>query len=62
MTLPVLNNARHVLFLVTGRNKAAVLQQVLEDETPRYPAQMINPRSGSLVWFADRDAASLLQR
>ena len=60
MTAPALNSAGTVLFLVTGKSKAAILREVLLDETPRYPAQMINPVRGELLWYADRDAASQL--
>jgi 6-phosphogluconolactonase len=61
LTLPVLNNALHVAFLVSGSDKASVLRSVLrgDDEKP-YPAQLVRPTHGSLKWFVDRDAASLL--
>jgi 6-phosphogluconolactonase len=60
LTLPVINNAQHVMFLVAGRMKAPIVREVLEDDIPRHPAQLVNPRSGSLLWLVDRDAASLL--
>jgi 6-phosphogluconolactonase len=63
LTLPVLNNAAHVIFLVSGEDKASTLQAVLEgDHAPaRFPAQVIRPTHGSLLWLVDRAAASLLQ-
>ncbi len=61
LTLPVLCNAGNILFLATGRNKAAVLHEIVEDGNPRgYPAGLVQPASGKLIWMADRDAASLL--
>lgn len=60
MTLPVINNARTVLFLVSGREKADILREVLEDDTPRYPAQLVQPGNGRLFWYVDADAAVVL--
>jgi 6-phosphogluconolactonase len=60
MTLPVINNASTILFLVSGREKARILWEVLEDDTPRYPAQLVQPGSGRLFWCVDADAAVAL--
>jgi 6-phosphogluconolactonase len=63
LTLPVLNNADHILFIVGGADKAETLQAVLEgdQQTPRFPAQLIRPTHGSLVWLVDQAAASHLR-
>ena len=64
MTLPLLNQARQVLFMVAGAGKAAMLQQVLSDvvgstgQMP--PAKLIRPVSGELEWLVDAAAASQL--
>jgi len=61
VTMPVINNGRHVVFLVTGREKAQRLKEVLRsEEFPRYPAQLVKPVDGTLEWLVDDDAASLL--
>ncbi len=60
LTVPAINNAATVAFLVSGKSKAAILKDVLEDGEPRYPAQHINPASGRLFWLVDKDAASRL--
>jgi 6-phosphogluconolactonase len=59
-TLPLINAARCVAFLVSGTDKAAVLRSVLEDSVPgeQYPAKLVEPSEGNLVWFLDRAAAS----
>ena len=61
-TLPVLNAARAVAFLVSGTDKAAVLQIVMEQNQPgeQYPAKLVRPTDGRLIWFLDRAAASEL--
>ncbi len=56
LTLPVLNNARHVMFLASGASKKHVLRRVLRPTENALPAQRVRPRNGSLVWFADRAA------
>jgi len=62
VTLPVLNAARCVAFLVSGTDKAAVLRSVLEENVPgeQYPARLVQPKNGKVIWFLDRAAASSL--
>jgi 6-phosphogluconolactonase len=62
LTVPVLNAARRVAFLVSGTDKAAVLHEVLEGNAPaeKYPAKLVRPTEGKLIWFLDRAAASQL--
>ncbi|MFI5395528.1 MAG: 6-phosphogluconolactonase [Candidatus Binatia bacterium] len=62
LTLPVLNEARLVIFLASGRTKAEMLRHVLrgERQPERWPAQAIQPHEGRLVWLVDRDAAATL--
>ena len=61
MTLPVLNNANSVVFLVTGASKAEILRTVMNtDPNPDlYPAQAISPTNGAVSWFVDEAAARL---
>lgn len=60
LTAPVVNKARKVVFMATGKNKAKMLQNVLEGESnvSLYPSQIIQPITGTLYWFVDQEAAS----
>jgi len=62
LTIPVLNQADQVIFLVSGEQKAEALREVLQGkyEPMRYPAQFIKPVRGRLLWLVDRPAAKLL--
>ncbi len=63
-TPPLLNAARHVLFLVTGSEKAEAVQAVLEgpDQPEEYPAQIVRPPKGEVVWMLDTGAAAKLTK
>jgi 6-phosphogluconolactonase len=60
LTLPVINSARHVFLLVTGSDKAGIVQAVLEGPAQQLPAQRVAPGTGELVWLLDAAAASQL--
>jgi 6-phosphogluconolactonase len=62
LTLPVLNAARCVAFMVSGIDKAPALHEVLEGSAPAemYPSKLVQPSAGKLIWFVDRAAASQL--
>jgi 6-phosphogluconolactonase len=63
-TLPLLNAARCVAFLVSGTDKATALRSVLEENMAgeQYPAKLVQPTDGKLIWFLDRGAASGLSQ
>ncbi len=64
LTPPAINNAAHVIFMVTGADKAPALTAVLERvyEPDQLPAQLIRPVNGTLLWLVDTAAGGLLTR
>jgi len=58
LTLPVLNHARSVIFLVSGAGKTEALQAVFSDTEEGPPAKMVSPENGRLLWLLDRAAAT----
>lgn len=62
LTLPVLEAAHRVVFLIAGAEKAETLRGVLEGKAdPPFPAQMVVPVHGERLFLVDQAAASLLE-
>ena len=63
LTLPVINNARHVLFVAGGAGKKSILAEVLGPglHRSRLPAELVSPSDGDLQWFVDEAAAGNLR-
>ena len=62
LTLPVINHAAHVVFLVAGAGKAAALQGVLHPVAGEsLPAGRVQPTDGTLRWLTDQAAAGSLR-
>jgi len=62
LTPPVFNNAARVMFIVAGERKAQAVKNVLQgpQDPSRFPAQLIDPKEGAVIWLLDKAAASLL--
>jgi 6-phosphogluconolactonase len=62
LTASILNRARRTIFLVVGASKALALARIVEGprEAESYPAQLIAPQAGELLWLVDEAAASEL--
>lgn len=62
LTLPVINNSKNIIFLVTGKNKANVVKNVLKKKDASLPASMVGLGHGDLYFVLDKEAASLFFR
>ncbi|MEM0931261.1 MAG: 6-phosphogluconolactonase [Bacteroidota bacterium] len=58
----VINRAKEVVFLVTGKGKAEKVKAIAQkaEDYEKYPASLVNPDSEKLIWFLDEGAASEL--
>lgn len=58
----LINMAKEVAFLVTGSSKAEKIYEIHSKQKgfEKYPASLVKPNSGNLIWFLDEDAAQKL--
>lgn len=63
LTGKTINNAHNIIFIVTGKNKSKIINDILNNkiESKNYPASFIKPMNGKLIWLLDNEAASLLK-
>ncbi|ALC48741.1 CG17333 [Drosophila busckii] len=59
-TLPLINNAKNVVFVVTGDSKMEVVKSVFLDIDKRYPAAWVEPTKGKLTLITDIGAGQAL--
>jgi 6-phosphogluconolactonase len=63
LTLPALNSARNIFFLVSGEEKREIVQSILqhpEQAEKLYPAAIVRPRE-RILWFLDEAAGGNIQ-
>ena len=61
LTLPVINAASEVVFLVAGADKAAAVERAFAGRPDRgAPASLIAPASGAMTVLIDPPAAEML--
>ncbi len=56
LTLPVLNAAKNVAFVVSGAEKREILAKVWSEAGVQLPAARVRPDAGRLRWFVDVEA------
>jgi len=60
LTLPVLNRAGKVVFLVQGEKKAEIVRRVIVERESSLPAARVQPLQGEPIFFLDREAGRRL--
>ena len=63
LTVPVLQAAHNVLFLVAGEDKASAVHEAIEGgwNPTKTPSQFLREASGTVIWMLDTAAASQLR-
>ena len=58
----VINNAANIIFLVTGKNKAGIVNKIIGpgDNNKQFPASYVKPADGKIFWYLDEAAGSLI--
>ncbi len=59
-TLPLINKATQIIFLVSGKEKATVVADILthKKKYPALPSQLIKPVKGTIYWILDEQSAA----
>jgi 6-phosphogluconolactonase len=59
LTLPVINVAAQIIFLVAGQSKSAIVKKLFEADADGYelPAGKVRPANGIVAWLITQDAA-----
>ncbi len=62
ITPPVINNAARIFFLASGASKAQAVWNILKGprDVDKFPAQVVAPDNGEVIWLLDKAAASLI--
>jgi 6-phosphogluconolactonase len=62
LTVPVFNHAARVMFIVGGESKAQAVKNILQGprDPEHFPAQLIAPEDGEVLWLLDKTAARML--
>ncbi|HEV8721753.1 MAG TPA: 6-phosphogluconolactonase [Candidatus Binatia bacterium] len=62
LTLPVINAAAQVTFLIAGQSKSAIVQKLLgvDSGDAELPAGKVRPANGHVTWLVTQDAAAEL--
>jgi 6-phosphogluconolactonase len=63
MSLPLINGAEKVVFIVSGSEKSSVTADIVlqKEGFTAYPAALVTPESGDLTWYLDHGAAKHLK-
>ena len=64
ITGKIINNAASVIFLVTGKNKAVIVNKIIgkHKNKKQFPASFVEPINGSLYWYLDEAAGWLIKK
>ena len=62
ITGKVINNSKKIIFLISGKNKAAIVKRIFNDDNSKsLPAENIRANNGIINWYLDEDAAHYLK-
>lgn len=62
LTGKIINNAKLVEFIVTGKNKSKILNKIISADNSGsvFPASFVSPKNGKIIWLLDFQASQLL--
>ena len=60
LTLPVINRAKNIMFLVSGKEKAEVFRKIVQKEDQNFPASLVRHEIGRTVFVVDKSVVATL--
>ncbi|MFA7289215.1 MAG: 6-phosphogluconolactonase [Melioribacteraceae bacterium] len=62
LTGKVINNSKNVYFFVTGKEKAKIASEILNENNSNkiYPASLVEPTEGNLFWLLEKGSATAI--
>jgi len=60
ITLPIINNARHVYFLALGAGKSEIIKRLIDEDDRNVPAGLVEPTDGEITFLLDKESAQKL--
>lgn len=60
LSFDAINFSKNIIFMVTGSEKAMIMNKIFHDNNQELPVSYVNPKRGSIKWVIDREAAELL--
>lgn len=60
LSLHVINQARNIIFLVSGKNKARIIKTIIGENNDSLPAARVKPGEGRVLFLLDKDAGKQL--
>lgn len=60
LTLPIINEAKNIIFLAEGNSKAEIVKEIFGNENLRLPVQLVKPANGNVSWFIDKEAGKFI--
>lgn len=62
ITGQIINNAKSIIFFVTGENKAKITSEIFNshESNKYYPASLVNSNEGRVTWILDTHSSQLI--
>jgi 6-phosphogluconolactonase len=57
LTYKAINNAKNIIFLISGEEKQSIVKKIFINKEKNYPAVKVEPVNGNLYYLMDKNAA-----
>jgi 6-phosphogluconolactonase len=57
LTYKALNNAKNIIFLISGEEKKEIVKKIFVNKEKNFPAAKVEPVNGNMFFLLDKNAA-----